>query len=124
MDYENITSEDSNSPEDKKNTAKALENNGELLESKLLSDFILVVKDTEIHAHRNILLRVDYFKSMFTQETQEKITGRVIINDAEPHVIKLMLKFIYTGKLPKPAEDWKKYAKELLIVANKVSSNY
>lgn len=67
------------------------------------SDVKLIVGANEevIHAHKLILMiRSEVFQAMFSSSMCESIKNEVRIPDFEPHIIKEMLKFIYTDVTP------------------------
>lgn len=62
------------------------------------SDVILQVKDKKFNCHRCILsARSPVFNAMFEHDMKEKISGVVIIEDAEPAVFQEFLLYLYTG---------------------------
>lgn len=62
------------------------------------SDVILHVKGKTFNCHRCILAaRSPVFHAMFEHDMQEKISGVVIIEDAEPAVFQEFLLYLYTG---------------------------
>lgn len=89
---------------------------GSLLESAALSDVTLVVGDKKLKAHKIILsARSPVFKAMFQHDTKENKENRVVISDCDPDVVEAMLKFIYTGDVPK----LKEMTHNLFIIADK-----
>lgn len=79
----------------------AIENYNKLLESKILCDVTFVFADqSRIPAHSQILsLRSPVFASMFETDMLEKKNGKVEIIDIESNIFKLLLDFIYHGKV-------------------------
>lgn len=72
----------------------------QLLESGNLSDVTFIVENEEIRAHKLVLsTRNSVFSSMFECDKAEKKNGRVTIIDIEPEVFKLLLRFIYSGRI-------------------------
>ena len=66
--------------------------------------------------HKAILAaRSPVFAKMFEHEMQESLTSRVELSDIDPEVVKEMLVYIYTGRVPKIEE----MANDLLYVADK-----
>ncbi|RGB35752.1 hypothetical protein C1646_698864 [Rhizophagus diaphanus] len=56
----------------------------------------------EVHAHSNILcIRSEYFRTAFSAEWAEKKDGKFILKkpNVSPHLIKIILRFIYCGKI-------------------------
>lgn len=95
---------------------QTLEDYGNLLKSGKYSDVILSVNDKQLLAHKAILAsRAGYFAAMFEHETKEKKENKIDIPDVDAEVLREMLHFIYTGKVP----SMEKYAIELLAVADK-----
>ncbi|KAI1296509.1 BTB and MATH domain-containing protein 43 [Halotydeus destructor] len=89
-----------------------------LFEKKKLCDFTIVSKgDIKIPCHKAVLIaRSDVFEVMIADHpTLEKINNEVKLDDIDETVIKEMLKFIYTDKIPKMSE----FAYDLLIVADR-----
>ena len=89
---------------------------GSLLETATLSDVTLAVGYKELKVHKNILsARSPVFRAMFQHDTKESKENRVVISDCEPDVVEAMLKFIYTGDVPK----LKEMAHDLFTIADK-----
>lgn len=65
----------------------------------------VVSKDGKsFHAHRSILSKASpVFEAMFRCNMMEKFTGVVKCNDLSGKCVKILIHFIYTGKL---AENW------------------
>lgn len=80
-------------------------------------DVTFVVGNEQHPAHKQILsARSEVFARMFETEMLEKKTGYVSIVDIEPDVFKLMLDFIYYGKIN--SQDPRKLI-QLIAAANK-----
>lgn len=71
-----------------------------LLESKKLTNVKFVIENQEISAHSEIIsMQSPVFKSMFECDMLEKNNERVEITDTEPKIFKLLIDFIYHGKV-------------------------
>ena len=82
-----------------------------LLCNSKFSDVIFCVCGTEYPAHRNILsARSSVLKKMFEDDKEQKNFVRIEISDITPTIFKLILRFIYTGKM----EDLEENAEALL----------
>ena len=82
-----------------------------------LTDVEFLVGDKSFSAHRFILsARSPVFTAMFNSDMTEAKTGTVAINETNPDVFEVFLKFLYTGTLEpfSLAED-----KQLLALADK-----
>lgn len=83
-----------------------------------LKDVTIVVGGEEVKAHKSILCaRNDVFERMFDTDMLE-IKGRVEITDIEPHIFRLFLRFMYSGKLE--SRDTEELLK-LVVAADKYS---
>lgn len=115
------SSEDSNSPESKKENRNILNHYDSLLDSKLFSDFkIICYADhtaKEIYVHKIVLSRIQYFKNLFVSECyRENNENQMTLDDFSYNVVKEMLRFIYTGSV----QQLSTLASDLLMAANKV----
>jgi hypothetical protein len=73
-----------------------------LVNDKKYSDFVFVVDNKEIFAHKNILsVRSKVFEAMFANDMIECHVNKCLIQDVEFEVFEELLTFIYTGKSPK-----------------------
>merc|ERR550519_1098466 len=71
-----------------------------------LSEFTIICGDESFPCHKLILAtRSEVFEAMFNQETEEKIENQVEVKDATPVIVKVMLDYVYTGKLPENLDD-------------------
>ena len=62
-------------------------------QTALYSDVTLVVEDTQIPAHRCVLVaRSPVFKAMFSHKMSEALEGKVMIDELQPDVIRAMLR--------------------------------
>ena len=67
--------------------------------------------------HKNILaIRSNVFEAMFEHDCQENQKNRIEIEDLDGKTCGELLRYIYTGKVPKMEE----YALELFAAADKV----
>jgi len=71
-----------------------------------LSDFTIICGDESFPCHKVILAsRSEVFEAMFNKETEEKIENQVTVKDSKPIIVKVMLDYVYTGKLPENLDD-------------------
>ncbi len=78
--------------------APAFEN---LLRDGSLSDVVFKVEDTEIKAHKIILVaRSEYFRAMFLSGMKESTDKTIPIQDVSSSTFRNLLQFIYTGTTP------------------------
>lgn len=95
----------------------------ELLETGLHSDVLFDVDGKEFKAHRGILaLRCEYFKKMFESGFVEATSDKIPINDVEAQVFEVILKFIYTNKVP--VDHTGDMTQEILLAAKKFELEY
>ena len=86
-----------------------------LRQANVLCDVVLRVYDQQFPAHRCILAASSlYFRSLFTSEMKEKLTGEVSLSGLSPHIMEEVLSFIYTGKVLVSEEN----AQELICAAD------
>ncbi|XP_065357150.1 speckle-type POZ protein-like [Calliphora vicina] len=92
-----------------------------LIQKKKFCDVIIKTKDDkEIQAHKIVLAaRSEVFAAMFEHKMKENEDNCVNIEDFDSDVCEEMLRYIYTGKVPKLDEMWD----ELLAVADKYNLN-
>jgi hypothetical protein len=73
-----------------------------LVNDKKYSDFVFIVDNKKIFAHKNILsVRSKVFEAMFANDMIESHVNKCVIQDVEFEVFEELLTFIYTGKSPK-----------------------
>ncbi|XP_055911795.1 protein roadkill-like [Eupeodes corollae] len=97
---------------------KIAEDFGNLLDSRKLSDVIIIAGEhkQELPAHKAILAaRSNVFAAMFEYEMKEAKSNTITITDIDCEVLHEMLRFIYTGN----TRNLKEMAKELLAAADK-----
>lgn len=84
----------------------------ELFESKMLSDFSLLVDGIEIRAHRFVLsVRCPVLRALLADKT----TAKLEINDISYEAVNEFLRYIYTGEI----ENIDKFPEELLLASIK-----
>lgn len=82
-------------------------------------DVVFSVAGEEFPAHKQIIsARNDVFAKMFRSEMVEKKHGKVEISDIEPHIFKLLLRFIYSERLY--SQDTQELLK-VMVAADKYS---
>ena len=89
-----------------------------LLQSGEFSDFEFTIGERKFPVHKAILhSRSPYFKAMFMQDFEEKVTNSVPIEDIDADMFTELLEYLYTSKLPELTDEIK--AIEVLIIADK-----
>ena len=89
-----------------------------LSDDKTLRDVTIYVGNRSFRAHKAILAaRSKVFASMFSSKSGEQTNSTVKIKDLKPETVKVMLDFIYTGKVD--YLDFSKSSGELLDAAEK-----
>lgn len=72
----------------------------DLLENDKLVDCVLKIKDKEFPCHRLVLCACSsYFRSIFLSDLDETKKREIVLEDVEPGVIGLILKYLYTSKI-------------------------
>lgn len=80
------------------------------------SDVTLIVEEKEIKAHKIVLAaRSPVFDAMFNSTMKENLESRVDIDDFSYDEIQELLRYIYTGKVPKLQEQ----TNRLLVMSDK-----
>lgn len=80
------------------------------------SDVTLIVEDKEIKAHKILLAaRSPVFGAMFSNTMKENLESRVVIEDLSYDEVQELLRYIYTGKVPKLQEQ----TQRLLMMSDK-----
>lgn len=75
-------------------------------------------KAVEFPAHKLILAaRSPVFEKMFEHKMQERVTNKIKVDDIHPDVLKEMLIYVYTGRVPRIGEENMAY--DLLYAADK-----
>lgn len=72
----------------------------DLLENEKLVDCVLKIKDKEFPCHRLVLCACSsYFRSIFLSDLEESKKREIVLEDVEPGVMGLILKYLYTSKI-------------------------
>ncbi|KAI4806328.1 hypothetical protein KUCAC02_017157 [Chaenocephalus aceratus] len=72
----------------------------ELLENNKLVDCVLKIKDKEFPCHRLVLCACSsFFRSIFLSDLEESKKKEIVLEDVEPGVMGLVLKYLYTCKI-------------------------
>lgn len=91
-----------------------------LFEKKECSDMIFIVKKEEIPGHKQILsTRNKTMANMLTREKLESCDYKVKIDDIEPNIFKLFLKYLYCKKIHIKDDN---EAQQISAVAKKYSA--
>lgn len=70
----------------------------DLLENDKLVDCVLKIKDKEFPCHRLVLCACSsYFRSIFLSDLDESKKREIVLEDVEPGVMGLILKYLYTS---------------------------
>ena len=87
-----------------------------LYKSGKYSDCKIVCGNEEIQCHKMILTsRSVVFDAMFSHDTKENRSGKIVIEDFDINVVQGMLEYIYSGHV----KDIKLIASDLLVAADK-----
>ncbi|XP_026147803.1 kelch-like protein 40b [Mastacembelus armatus] len=72
----------------------------DLLENDKLVDCVLKIKDKEFPCHRLVLCACSsYFRAIFLSDLEESKKKEIVLEDVEPGVMGLVLKYLYTSKI-------------------------
>ncbi|XP_039983199.1 kelch-like protein 40b [Xiphias gladius] len=72
----------------------------DLLENDKLVDCVLKIKDKEFPCHRLVLCACSsYFRTIFLSDLEESKKREIELEDVEPGVMGLILKYLYTSKI-------------------------
>ncbi|XP_061820889.1 kelch-like protein 40b [Nerophis lumbriciformis] len=72
----------------------------DLLERDKLVDCVLKIKDKDFPCHRLVLCACSsYFRSIFLSDLDESKKREIVLEDVEPGVMGLILKYLYTSKI-------------------------
>lgn len=72
----------------------------DLLENDKLVDCVLKIKDKEFPCHRLVLCACSsFFRSIFLSDLDESKKREIVLEDVEPGVMGLILKYLYTSKI-------------------------
>jgi len=85
------------------------------------SDFIVECQGKEFHVHKYILRqRSKYFAGLLRNDCMESENKRIVIDDFEPKVVEILLRYLYNG-----AVCWSTIkVKEILIGVIKIADKY
>ena len=85
------------------------------------SDFIIECQEKEFHVHQYIIKqRSEYFEGLLRNNCMERENKRIVINDFEPKVVEILLRYLYNG-----AVCWSTIkVKEILIGVIKIADKY
>ncbi|TRY58130.1 hypothetical protein DNTS_009807 [Danionella cerebrum] len=72
----------------------------DLLESDMMVDCVLKIKDKEFPCHRLVLAACSsYFRSFFKSGVEESKQKEIVLEDVEPGVMGVILKYLYTSNI-------------------------
>jgi len=93
------------------------ENFSNLLVDENSSDFLIICGDDKFPVHRNVLkARSSFFNGLLRNENNyaENNTGQLVINNMDSGTVKIVIEYIYTGKI----KDLESKAVQLLKAAD------
>ncbi|CAI5701084.1 unnamed protein product [Peronospora effusa] len=70
-----------------------------LVNNRLMSDVTFLVEGTPIFGHKNLCVRCDYFKAMFSGEMLESTAPEVEISDVSRATFLSLIEYVYTDRL-------------------------
>lgn len=80
---------------------KLREDLGNLFNSDENSDFVLKCGERSFHVHKGVLsARSEFFAAMFRSNMKESNEGTGKIEELEPDILELVLRYIYNGEIP------------------------
>ncbi|XP_051538241.1 kelch-like protein 40b [Myxocyprinus asiaticus] len=72
----------------------------DLLESDMMVDCVLKIKDKEFPCHRLVLAACSsYFRAFFKSGVEESKQREIVLEDVEPGVMGMILKYLYTSNI-------------------------
>lgn len=72
----------------------------DLLESDMMVDCVLKIKDKEFPCHRLVLAACSsYFRAFFKSDVEESKQKEIVLEDVEPGVMGMILKYLYTSNI-------------------------
>lgn len=72
----------------------------DLLESDMMVDCVLKIKDKEFPCHRLVLAACSsYFRAFFKSGVEESKQREIVLEDVEPGVMGIILKYLYTSNI-------------------------
>ncbi|KAJ8386151.1 hypothetical protein AAFF_G00176590 [Aldrovandia affinis] len=87
----------------------------DLLENMKFVDCVLKIKDKELPCHRLVLAACSsYFKAMFQSDSEESKKREVVLENVEPGVMAMVLKYIYTSDISLTENN----VQDIFMVAN------
>ncbi|XP_048866237.1 kelch-like protein 40a isoform X1 [Brienomyrus brachyistius] len=87
----------------------------DLLENDRFVDCVLKIKDREFPCHRLVLAACSpYFKAMFLSDLEESKKREIVLEDVEPSIMGMVLKYIYTSDINLTEEN----VQDIFSVAN------
>jgi len=83
-------------------TKSILANARQLLQDDdTFSDFTFVVKEREFKVHKGVLAMASrFFRALFKTGMEESRSNECIVEDTDPDVFEILLRFMYYGELP------------------------
>ncbi|KAG2458612.1 kelch-like protein 40b [Polypterus senegalus] len=87
----------------------------DLLETDKFVDCVLKVKGKEFRCHRLVLAACSpYFRAMFLSDMEESKKKEIVMEDVEPEIMGLLIKYIYTSEI----EITEKNVQDIFAAAN------
>lgn len=87
----------------------------DLLENDKFVDCVLKIKDREFPCHRLVLAACSpYFKAMFLSDLEESKKREIVLEDVEPSIMGMVLRYIYTSDINLTEEN----VQDIFSVAN------
>jgi len=66
------------------------------------SDVLVIAEGREFKCHKNVLsARSEVFKNTLSNDTLERNTNKIVINEVAAKTVEDMLKYLYSGEIPK-----------------------
>ncbi|KAI1888921.1 hypothetical protein AGOR_G00173740 [Albula goreensis] len=87
----------------------------DLLENDTFVDCVLKIKDKEFPCHRLVLAACSsYFRAMFQSDLEEFKKREIVLEEVEPGIIEIILKYLYTSNITVTEEN----VQDIFTVAN------
>ncbi|XP_018607005.2 kelch-like protein 40b [Scleropages formosus] len=87
----------------------------DLWENDKLVDCVLKIKDRQFPCHRLVLAACSsFFRAIFLSDLEESKKKEIVLNDVEPDVMEMILKYIYTSNISVTEQN----VKDIFMVAN------
>ncbi|MFT7800079.1 kelch-like protein 40-like [Arapaima gigas] len=87
----------------------------DLWENDKLVDCVLKIKDKQFPCHRLVLAACSsFFRAIFLSDLEESKKQEIVLNDVEPGVMGMILKYIYTSKINVTEQN----VQDIFMVAN------